>query len=51
LLTDRAKSSLESFRERFVRFLDDFDQYLTRLEESFKRPHIEPHCFPRPKPL
>ena len=51
LLTDRAKSSLESFRERFVRFLDDYDQYVTRLDESFSRPRIEPHYFPRPKPL
>jgi len=51
LLTDRAKSSLESFRERFVRFLDDYDEYVTRLDESFSRPRIEPHCFPRPKPL
>lgn len=51
LLTDRPKSSLESFRERYVRFLDDFDEYVTRLDESFSRPRIEPHYFPRPKPL
>lgn len=51
LLTDRAKSNVESFRERFVRFLDDYDEYVTRLDESFSRPRIEPHYFPRPKPL
>ena len=51
LVTDRTKSSLESFRERFVRFLDDYDEYLTRLDESFTRPRVEPHYFPRPKPL
>jgi hypothetical protein len=51
LLTDKAKSSLESFRERYVVFLDDYSKYLETLEESFSKPRIGPHYFPRPKPL
>ena len=51
LLTDKAKSSLESFRERYVVFLDDYSKYLETLEESFSRARVESHYFPRPKPL
>lgn len=51
LLTDTAKRSLESFRERFVRFHDDYDEYVTRLNESLSKPRIGPCYFPRPKPL
>lgn len=50
-LTERAKSNLESFRERYVRFLDDYSEYLDSLAQSFSKPRIEPHYFPRPKPL
>ena len=51
LLTDRAKSSLESFRERFLAFLNEYDKYLEGLDESFSKPCIGPHYLPRPKPL
>jgi hypothetical protein len=51
LLTDRVKSSLEAFRERYVVFLDDYSKYLETLEESFSRARLESHYFPRPKPL
>jgi len=51
LLTDRVRSSLESFRERYVVFLDDYSKYLETLEESFSRARVQSHYFPRPKPL
>ncbi len=50
-LSDRVKSSLESFRERFVEFLNDYDKFLEGLAESFNRPRINPYYLRRPKPL
>lgn len=51
LLTSRSKSSLESFRERFVAFLDDYSDFHKGLEESFARQGLQPRYSPRPKPL
>lgn len=58
LLTARAKSSLESFRERFVRFLDNYEDFRKNFFESLSThelpvsTHELPGCwFPRPKPL
>jgi hypothetical protein len=34
-----------------VVFLDDYSKYLETLEESFSKPRIGSHYFPRPKPL
>ncbi len=50
-LNDRAKGSLEAFRERFVRFLDAYRDYLKGLEESLRKPRIQARYFERPKPL
>ncbi len=51
LLTERAKRELNSFRERFVRFLDDYSEYLKKLEASLRKPRIQGYYLPRPKPL
>ncbi len=51
LLTERAKRELNSFRERFVRFLDDYSEYLKKLEASLREPRIQGYYLPRPKPL
>ena len=51
LLTPQVRASLESFRERFVGFLDDYSEYLKNLDDSFSTPRIRSYYFPRPKPL
>ena len=49
LLTADARRELESFRERFVRFLDDYSEYLKRLDSSLTSSKVRPYHFPRPK--
>lgn len=51
LLTDEARSSLGSLRERFVRFLEDYDEYAKELEESLRTVHLRAFYISRPKPL
>ena len=50
-LTDAAKRDLEEFRERFVRFLDDYGEFLKNLDQSLSAPVVTVCYFPRPKPL
>ena len=50
-LTDAAKRDLEEFRERFVRFIDDYSEFLTNLDQSLSAPVVKGYYFPRPKPL
>ncbi len=51
LLTDKARSSLEAFRERFVNFIDDYAEFLKDFDESLTKHVIQGSYFPRPKPL
>ncbi len=51
LLTERSRSSLEAFRERFVDFIDDYSEFLKTFDESFSMPVVVGGYFPRPKPL
>ena len=51
LLTDEAKSALESFRERFVDFLKDYDEYTKELEEVLRTVHLQTFYIAKPKPL
>ena len=51
LLTDRARSSLEAFRERFVNFIDDYSEFLKDFDESLSKRVIQGYYFQRPKPL
>ena len=51
LLTDEAKSVLESFRERFVRFLEDFDEYTNDLQGSLRTVFVQSYYINRPRPL
>lgn len=50
-LSDRAKSSLEAWRERFVDFLNDYTKYRKRFDEGFAARYLSTRDFPRPKPL
>lgn len=51
LLTDEAKSDLESFRERFVDFLKDYDEYAKDLEASLHTVRMRTFNIAKPKPL
>jgi hypothetical protein len=51
LLTDEARSSVEEFRQRFVKFVDDYSGFLKGLEKSLSRHAIQRPDFCRPKPL
>lgn len=51
LLTDEVKSALESFRERFLRFLEDYDEYAKELEDSLRTVRLQTYYVGRPKPL
>lgn len=50
-LRPELKSSLNSFQQRFVRFLDDYEEFLRELGESLVTAPHGPHYFARPKPL
>lgn len=51
LLTEEAKSGLESFREKFVSFLEDYDEFAKDLEESLRTVRLRTYSVARPKPL
>jgi len=51
LLTPSLRSNLESFRERFVYFLDRYEEYLNDLQKASGRKEVIGHHFPRPQPL
>ena len=48
---DPARRTLESFRERWVNFLNDFDECMRGFEGSLCAARIEVPVFVRPKPI
>jgi hypothetical protein len=51
LLVGACGPALESFRERYVAFRDDYEQYVQRLAHGLHAPPLLPANLPRPKPL
>lgn len=51
LLTERAKSSLNSFQQQFAGFLDIYTEFLKNLDDSLTIPRVRSYYFPRPKPF
>jgi len=51
LAATETRKELVAFRERFVRFLDDYEEYLQRLSTSLVTTPLPHHYFARPKPV
>jgi len=51
LLTPDAKRTLETFRERFVSFRGDYEEFEQSLSRSLRTKPVHPRYFSRPGPL
>lgn len=49
-LPDRAKRQLEAFRERLNEYLKDYEDFATRLADSFETAELDEPYLPRPEP-
>lgn len=46
-----AKRELKDFRERIVRFIEDYEEFAASFASSLESRNLEEPNFPRPKPL